>query len=86
MVTFANQAVPVAKAIIEDIQARLKVKEQTKPLFACGERVTVTEGPLRELDAIFSSLDGEERAIILLSIMHRQQEVKVPLKALRSFA
>ncbi|MEH6671644.1 transcription/translation regulatory transformer protein RfaH [Halopseudomonas sp.] len=86
LVTFANQAVPVAKAIIEDIQARLSVKEQTKPLFASGERVTVTEGPLRELDAIFSSLDGEERAIILLSIMHRQQEIRVPLRALRALA
>ena len=86
LVTFANQAVPVAKAIIEDIQARLCVKEQTKPLFVSGERVTVTEGPLRELDAIFGSVDGEERAIILLNLMHRQHEVKVPLKALRAFA
>lgn len=86
MVTFANQAVPVADGIVSGIQARLEQKNTGKPLFAAGQAVTVTDGPFRDVEAIFSSLDGEERAIILLSLMQRQQTLRVPLKALRSIA
>lgn len=86
MVTFANQAVPVGNSIIAGIQSRLDQTPTGKPLFAAGQTVTVTDGPFRDIEAIFSSLDGEERAIILLSLMQRQQTLKVPLRALRSTA
>lgn len=86
MVTFANQAVPIASAVVEGIQARLRMRHQSKPLFEAGDQVAVTDGPFRDIEAIFSSIDGDERAIILLSLMHRQQEVRIPLKALRSIA
>jgi transcriptional antiterminator RfaH len=86
LVTFANQAVPVGDSIVAGIQSRLDQTPNSKPLFAAGQSVTVTDGPFRDLDAIFSSLDGEERAIILLSLMQRQQSLKVPLRALRSTA
>jgi transcriptional antiterminator RfaH len=89
LVTFAYQAVPVADDIVNGIQSRLAQaydgeRPNGKPLFAAGQAVTVTDGPFRDIEAIFSSLDGEERAIILLSLMQRQQTIKVPLTTLRS--
>lgn len=86
LVTFANQAVPVASQIIENIQTRLKTGGTGKPLFARGDLVKVTEGPFRDIEAIFNSIDGEERAVILLALMQRQQELRVPLRTLRSTA
>lgn len=83
LVTFANQAVPVARATIEGIQARLNTTREGKPLFVPGDPVTLADGPFRDIEAIFSSIDGDERAIILLQLMHRQQEIRVPLKGLR---
>jgi len=86
LVTFANQAVPVASAIIDGIQSRLNYCAKSRSLFSAGEPVAVTEGPFRDLEAIFSSVDGEERAIILLNLMQRQQQICVPIGALRSIA
>ena len=86
LVTFANQAVPVASQIIENIQARLKTACNGKPLFTPGDLVKFTEGPFRDIEAIFNSIDGEERAVILLTLMQRQQELRVPIRTLKSTA
>ena len=86
LVTFANQAVPLPNMLVADILARLEGCVSDRSLFCPGDVVTVAEGPLRDLNAIFSSVDGQERAVILLNLMHRQQQVSVPLKALRSIA
>ncbi|MEH6799066.1 MAG: transcription/translation regulatory transformer protein RfaH [Halopseudomonas sabulinigri] len=86
LVTFANQAVPLSDQLLSNIRSRVQQRPSSEPIFASGDVVALTTGPLRDLDAIFSSFDGEERAIILLSLMHRQQQMSVPLKALRSTA
>ena len=49
-----------------------------------GEPVTIIQGPFKDLDAVFCKADGEERAIVLLNLLHRQQELRVPLKALKA--
>lgn len=86
LVTFASQPVPVSDGIVTGIQARLAQVTDDKPLFAAGQAVALTEGPFRDVEAIFSRIDSDERAIVLLSIMQRQQRMKVPLGALRSIA
>lgn len=83
MVTFAGQPLPVPDEIINELRARLAIAEG-RPLFREGQPVTFTEEPFRGLDAVFCKADGEERAIVLLSLLHRQQELKVPLKALKA--
>lgn len=81
LVTFANEPLPVADDIIDDIQTRLsKVADQ--PLFKAGMPVAITEGPFKDLNAVFCKADGEERAIILLDLLNRQQHLRVPLRAL----
>lgn len=82
LVTFADQPLAVPDEIIDDLQARL-ASIGDKPLFEEGTQVTITEGPFKDLDAIFCKADGEERAIILLNLLHRQQHIRVPLKALK---
>lgn len=83
LVTFADQPLPVPDALVEELRARLMMKASV-PLFHEGESVTLTQGPFKDLDAIFCKADGEERAVILLNLLHRQQELKVPLKALKA--
>lgn len=83
MVTFADQPLAVPDSIVNELQARL-LKTAGVPLFSEGTPVTITQGPFKDLDAIFCKADGEERAIILLNLLHRQQELKVPIKALKA--
>ncbi|SFM70744.1 transcription termination/antitermination protein NusG [Halopseudomonas yangmingensis] len=53
-------------------------------LFTPGSKVRLIDGPFKDLEAVFSKTDGEERAIILLNILQREQRLKVPLTALAS--
>ncbi|SDS00028.1 transcriptional antiterminator RfaH [Halopseudomonas xinjiangensis] len=83
LVTFCDRPVAVPGEIIVDIRQRLAV-HQAQPLFASGSAVVVSDGPFRDIQAIFQKADGEERAIILLSILQRQQSISVPMRMLRA--
>ena len=83
LVTFANEPLAVPDEIIDALQARLSSADQ-QPMFTEGTPVTITAGPFKDLDAIFCKPDGEERAIILLNLLHQQQRIKIPLYALKS--
>ncbi|WP_231702187.1 transcription/translation regulatory transformer protein RfaH [Halopseudomonas litoralis] len=83
MVTFAGEPLAVADEIIENLRTRL-ASTDSKPLFEEGGKVTVTEGPFKDLDAVFCKTDGNERAIILLTMLHREHQVRVPLSQLKT--
>lgn len=81
LVTFANEPLPVGDEVIEDLQTRL-AKVGSQPLFREGMPVTLIEGPFKDMNAVFCKADGEERAVVLLNLLSRQQHMKVPLQAL----
>ncbi|AZT84544.1 transcription/translation regulatory transformer protein RfaH [Marinobacter sp. NP-4(2019)] len=81
VVGFANKPAPIGDDVIQHIKDSLHtVAEQggIKP----GQPVALSEGPFQGLEAIFQAYDGEERAIVLISFMQKQQAVKVPVAAL----
>lgn len=55
-------------------------------LFAPGDRVRVTDGPLAGLEGVFKLPDGEARAIVLLDMLGRACRAKLPLESLRRAA
>lgn len=79
LVTFGNRAPAVDDAIIEEIQSRTSGQPPAS-LFQPGETVRISDGPFADLEAIFECFDGEERVVLLLNIMQRQQKLRVPLK------
>ncbi|PAU86533.1 transcription/translation regulatory transformer protein RfaH [Pseudomonas sp. WN033] len=85
LVTFGNMPVAVPAPIIDGIQQRL-TQVGLRPLFQQGDKVVITSGPLKDLTAIFGCRDGEERAVILLSMLQREQAVKIRLGSLKSIA
>jgi len=42
-----------------------------------GDKVIITEGPFRGLEAIFQQYDGEERVMVLLEILHKPTKLKL---------
>lgn len=80
IVSFGGMPCPVPDALIQQIQQRLQAPLAPTP-FTHGERVLVKAGN-SDLQAIFLSDDGEERAVILLNLMQREQRVVLPRSSL----
>lgn len=82
IVSFNGQPLPVDDALIEQIRTR-SAAGVPLPSLQPGDPVRITTGPFAELEVIFQSFDGQERAIILLNLLQRPQQVKVPVGHLR---
>jgi transcriptional antiterminator RfaH len=83
IVSFANRPAPIDDEVITHIKNSMdKVAEQggIKP----GQPIELDDGPFKGINAIFQSYDGEERAIVLVAFMQKQQQVRVPVSAIRS--
>jgi transcriptional antiterminator RfaH len=83
IVSFANKPAAISDEVIQHIKDSLdSVAEQggIKP----GQTVQLNEGPFEGINAIFQAYDGEERAIVLINFMQKQQRVKVPVSAIKS--
>ncbi|WP_372966594.1 transcription/translation regulatory transformer protein RfaH [Marinobacter sp.] len=82
VVGFANKPAGVADEVIDHIKVSMdKVAEQggIKP----GQVIELEDGPFTGVSAIFQAYDGEERAIVLISFMQKQQRVSVPVSAIK---
>jgi transcriptional antiterminator RfaH len=90
LVCHGDRPTPVPHGIVEGIRARVGasglVDIEEKIPFSRGEVVRVTAGPLADQDALFQCATDEDRVILLLDMMGRQVEVKVPLEVIAPFA
>ncbi|SDS94720.1 transcriptional antiterminator RfaH [Halopseudomonas xinjiangensis] len=83
VVGFAGQPCKVADHLIEHLRRRCE-SIGTQVRFSPGDTVHIKVGPYAELDAIFVAMDGEERVMLLLNVLNRQQPVRVPLTHCRA--
>ena len=86
IVSFGAQPTAVSEGIIDDIRQRLTEPAEPAPSHRPGETVRVQYSQALEMDAVFLSADGNERAIILLRILQREQRVSVALDQLSAAA
>lgn len=77
VVSFGGEPTPIRDELIDQLRQRLAVPAE-KPQFQPGERVQLHGGGFSDLEAIFVSTDGEERSVILLKLLQREQKVRVP--------
>ena len=69
IVWFNEHPLPVRDEVIEGIRIRLGGANLTEPYLKPGERVQITEGAFKQLEAIFLTNDGDERVVLLLNIL-----------------
>ncbi len=81
IVTFGGHPVPVRDHLIEQIRQRLATPAP-KTQFAQGDAVLITHASWGDVEAIFLSEDGTQRAVILLNMLQRQQKVVLPISSL----
>ncbi|MGO1463184.1 MAG: transcription/translation regulatory transformer protein RfaH [Marinobacter sp.] len=82
VVAFANKPAAIPDSVIQHIKSSLSsVSEQggIKP----GQAVQLNEAPFVGINAIFQAYDGEERVVVLINFMQKQQRVTVPVSAIR---
>jgi len=80
VVSFGPVPLAVDPAVISYLRQRA-VTLEPEPALAAGEAVRIVSGPFSELEAIFLHLDGDERAVLLLNFLQRQQKIRVPLSS-----
>jgi len=81
IVTFGGMPIPVKDELIEQIRERLSAPPP-KETFQHGEAVRITAEGFNDVEAIFLAADGDERAVILLNLLHREQKVTLPVSSL----
>ncbi|AMB88265.1 antitermination protein NusG [Pseudomonas agarici] len=73
-------------AVHDEVIAQLYEHDSVAPLeshFSFGERVHIKQGPFVELEAIFLAMEGEERVVLLMQLLQREQRISVPLADVR---
>ena len=63
-------------------QLRQRAGQAPNPVLQEGESVRIADGSFAEVDAIYMAMDGDERVLLLLSLLNRQQQVSVPLASI----
>lgn len=85
VVNFGNHPLPVDDDLIAMLreQGSQSLENTVNVYFRAGEKVEITEGPFKDLQAVFASHKGDERAIVLLNLLNRQQQLEMPVASLR---
>lgn len=83
VVAFAGKPAPLGDGIIDCIRDSVDVLNGEGGI-SKGQLLKLQDGPFRGLEAVFQRYDGDERAIVLISFMQKQQVLKVPLASVAS--
>lgn len=77
IVAFGGMPLRLDNSLIAHLQQRTAIT--VKPVLEAGDSVRITDGGFVELDAIFVAMDGEQRVLLLLNMLNRQQQISMPL-------
>lgn len=80
LLRFGNEPVVVFATLVDNLRDRLEQDETT--LFSEQQSVRITSGPFKDYQALFKQYDGEQRAIVLINLLNKQQELLVELNHL----
>lgn len=82
VVAFCGEPCRVRDPIVEHLKSRCADVPPERVL-APGDRVQIRLGEFADMEAIFVSMDGEERVMLLLSLLNREQQIQVGLASIR---
>ena len=68
---------PFIDTLIQSADPNTELHHPDESLFEAGNIVSIVDGPLEGLEAIFKARDGETRAIILLKLLGKTQPLRI---------
>ncbi|WP_028240731.1 transcription/translation regulatory transformer protein RfaH [Stutzerimonas azotifigens] len=81
IVSFGGQPTPISADLIEKLRQHEQTYTAEAPLNA-GEKVRIKGGAFAEVEAIFLAMDGQERVVLLLNILQREHQIRMPLRGI----
>jgi len=82
VVAFCGQPCRVRDSIIDHLKLRCAAMTHD-PVLMPGDRVQIKVGEFADMEAIFLSMDGQERVMLLLSLLNREQHIQVGLASVQ---
>lgn len=82
LVSFGGYPLEVPVHVIDSLHQHA-LSDEPQPLLQPGDPVRIVEGSLADLDAIFLSMDGDERVVLLMNLLNREQRLTLPLACVR---
>ena len=82
LISFGNEPAIVPTTVVNAIRAQLRHIDSEKQ-FSKDDKVSINEGPFKDLQAVFLEYDGEQRAFVLLELLGRWQKMSVELSVLK---
>lgn len=86
VVAFGDQPASVPTEVIDALMQGARADDQLladEPAIRPGDRLRIENGPFANLEATFQSYHGEQRAIVLLEMLHKQHRLNLALKDVR---
>ncbi|VVP04556.1 Transcription antitermination protein RfaH [Pseudomonas fluorescens] len=80
VVGFGGVPLAVSGSLVRQLQARVGINGKSE--LKSGDNVRIIEGEFAELDAIFMAVDGDDRVILLIRLLNRQQQICLPMKSI----
>lgn len=81
VVQFGDVVRPVPHAIISTLKSAETPEDHlhrlARPVFELGDQVEILDGPLMGLEAVFDVQKGADRALILVSVLGRVNQVEI---------
>ena len=83
-VSSGGRPIKVPSGLIEQLQRRVSEhKDQVmSSLPKVGEKMTIMDGPFRGLDAVFYQPDGNNRALVLVTMLNQQVKASIAFLSL----
>ena len=73
IVGFGTEPVIIPAALIEQLKLRENIGlTWAEDLPEAGDKINITEGLFKGLQALYSHADGQQRAIVLINLLHQQ--------------
>ena len=84
IISFGNKPSAVPEQLISQLKQRVDQNNDSviTDLPQKGDQLQVLDGPFRGLNAIFSQIDGDSRAIVLITILSQKVRAVLPLASL----
>jgi len=84
IVSFGDVPTQVPEQLIDQLQERVDQNSHSliTDLPVRGDQLQILEGPFRGLNAVFSQLDGDSRAVVLITILSQKVRAVLPFASL----
>ena len=83
LVAFGGIPAKAPNVFIDILKEKIDEANVTpKKIYQPGERLLITTGPFADIEGIFQMDDGESRAMLLIDILNKATQIKLPLSTL----